>query len=95
MLWEYNSNLVKGTFDYEDYDISILDENGAKHFFTGTIYKSSTRIYFKKTDRNAVLALLRNNDTLKVYLESTKYSISTYLFAINSKGFSSAYSTIQ
>ena len=94
MLWEYGSYLVKGTFDYEDYNITILDDNGTKHYFTGTIYKSGTRVYFDDADRSAVINLMRNNNTLKIYLKSTKYSISTYLFTINTKGFSSAYNQI-
>lgn len=94
MLWEYGRNLVKGTFDYEDYSITILDENDTKHYFTGTIYKSGTRVYFKASDRATVLNLLRNNDSLKIYLKSTKYSISTYLFTIDTRGFSSIYNTI-
>ena len=94
MLWEYGSLLVKGTFDYEYYDITILDENGTKHYFTGTIYKSGTRIYFKDSDRTKIINLLSLNDELSFYIESTKYSISKYLFTINSAGFSEAYSGI-
>ncbi len=94
MMWEYGSYLVKGTFDYEDYKITILDENGTKHYFTGTIYKSGTRIYFDDADRNEVLTLLRKNDTLKIYLQSTKYSISKYLFTIETKGFTTTYNSI-
>ena len=91
MLWEYGSQLVKGTFDYEYYDITILDENGTKHYFTGTIYKSGTRIYFKDADRSKVINLLSRNDELSIYLESTKYSISKYLFTVNCSGFVEAY----
>ena len=94
MLWEYGSHLVKGTFDYENYNVSILDENGTKHSFTGTIYKSGTRIRFDSDDENKIIALLRNNSTLKIYLKSTKYSISTYLFTINTNGFDAMYNSI-
>ena len=95
MMWEYGRNLLKGTFDYENYDITILDEGGAKHYFTGTIYKSGTRVYFKDSDRNTVLNLLRANNELKIYLKSTKYSISTYLFTVDTKGFTEAYNQIK
>ena len=94
MLFEYNRNLVKGTFDYENYDITILDEQGYKHYYTGVLYKSSTRIYFYNEDEAEIISLLKNNDTLKIYLKSTKYSISTYLFTLNSKGFSDIYRSI-
>ncbi len=95
MLWEYGSNLVKGIFDYEKYNITILTENGVKHYFTGTIYEGGTRIYFKSTDRNTIFNLLQSNTALKLYLESTKYSVSTYLFTIDTTGFDAAYHSIQ
>ena len=91
MLWEYGRNIVKGIYDSEDYSITILDENNTKHYFTGTIYKGGTRVYFKDSDRNAVLNLLRNNNELKIYLKTSKYTTSTYLFTIDTKGFSSIY----
>ena len=95
MLWEYGSYLVKGTFDYENYSITILDENGTKHYFTGTITKSGTRVYFKYNDRNAIINLLETNDTIKIYLKSSKYSISTYLFEVDTKGFSEMYKKLK
>ena len=95
MLWEYDRNLVKGIFDHEDYDITILDDADTKHYFTGTIYKGGTRIYFSDRKRNAVLNLFRKNGSLKIHLKSSKYSISTYLFAVTTKGFSAAYREIQ
>ena len=91
MLWEYGSHLVKGTFDSENYAITILDENGTKHYFTGTIYKSGTRIYFKEADKSKIITLLSQNDEVSIYLESTKYSISKYLFTISTAGFVQAY----
>lgn len=94
MLWEYGSHLVKGTFDYENYSVSILDENGTKHSFTGTIYKGNTRIRFGSADESKIIELLRNNSTLKIYLQSTKYSVSSYLFTINTAGFDTMYNSI-
>lgn len=94
MLWEYNSHLVKGIYDYENYSISILDNNGTKHTFTGTIYQGGTRIYFSADDRDSVISLLLNNSEIEIYVKSTKYSISTYLFTINCIGFSEAYSSL-
>lgn len=94
MLWEYGRNLVKGTFDYEDYDITILDEKGTKHYFTGTIYKSGNRIYFEDADRSKVINILKKNDAIKIYIKSTKYSISSYLFTVSTKGFDSTYNSI-
>ena len=95
MMWEYGNHLVKGTFDYENYEITILDQNNKKHSFVGTIYKGGSRIYFKDNDKSRVLNLLRDNATLKIYLKSTKYSVSTYLFSIDTNGFSAAYNSIK
>ena len=95
MMWEYGNYLLKGTFDYENYDITILDEKGTKYYFDGIIYKSGTRVYFDDSDREAVLQLLRNNNTLKIYLKSTKYSISTYLFTVETSGFTETYKSIK
>lgn len=94
LLWEYARNLVKGIYDYEYYQVTILDENETKHTFTGTIYKGDTRIYFKDNDRERVFDLLKNNDSLYIYLVASKYSVSTYLFEIDTKGFSAIYNSI-
>lgn len=95
MLFEYGSHIVKGIFDYEDYSITILDDNGQKHYFTGTIYEGGTRVYFEDSDRTKIINLLNSNDDVKIYVKSTKYSISTYLFTVNTKGFSSTYNSIK
>ena len=94
MLWEYERNLVKGIFDYENYKISILDARGIEHTFTGTIYDGGTRIYFKDADRYKMINLLQNNATLKIHLATTKYTTSTYLFEIETRGFAEAYYAI-
>lgn len=94
MLWEYGSYLVKGIYDSENYSITVLNENGTKHYFTGTIYEGGTRIYFDDDDRNKVVDLLRSNDILQIYIKYTKYSTSTYLFSVNSAGFYQAYNSI-
>ena len=93
MLWEYGSHLVKGIYDYEKYNITILDDNGAKHYFTGTIYDGGTRVYFSSSDRSGVLNLLTQNNSLKIHLKTSKYTVSTYLFTVNCKEFSAIYAS--
>ena len=95
MLWEYGSNLVKGTFDYEDYSITILDTLGTKHYFTGTMYKSGTRVYFNDNDRNKIINILNQEGEIKIHLQSSKYSISTYLFSIETGNFKSAFQELR
>ncbi|MGM9666833.1 MAG: hypothetical protein ACI3XN_02100 [Eubacteriales bacterium] len=95
MLWEYGSQLVKGTFDTNKYDITVLDTMGKKHYFSGTMYKSGTRIYVSSSDKSELLALLKKSGTLKLYVaEDSKYSRSTYLFSIETDGFTSLYMQI-
>ncbi len=94
MMLEYGNILVKGIYDSEDYSITILDDDNVKYYYTGTIYKGGIRIYFKNADEGSVLNLLKNNSQLQFYIKSTKYSISTYLFSINTVGFTAAYESL-
>lgn len=94
-LWEYYQYPVNGLLDYDYYDITILDENGTKHYFKkATLYEGGTLIYFKKSDRDQILDILKTNDTIDIYLQSTRYSGTTYLFTVDTKGFTSIYDTI-
>ena len=93
MLWEYGSHLVKGVYDYENYSITILDDDGVKHYFTGTIYDGGTRVYFSSSARSEVLNLLTQNDSLKIYLKTSKYTVSTYLFTVDCNGFGTIYAS--
>lgn len=94
MLWEYGSHLVKGIFDYENYEITILDTRGTRYTFTGTIYDGGTRIYFRNADRARIVNILKQEGTVKFYLKTTKYSVSTYLFDVDTAGFEEAYAEI-
>ena len=70
MLWEYGSYLVKGVFDYENYDIIILDTRGTRYTFTGTIYDGGTRVYFRDSDRSKIIDILKQEGTIKFYLKT-------------------------
>ena len=94
MLWEYGSYLVKGTYDTNNYSITVLDQNGAKHYLSGTMHKNGTRVYLSSSDREDLLSLLQTSGTLSFYLEFSKYSRSTYLFSVETDGFSSLYSEL-
>ena len=95
MLWEYGSQLVKGIFDYEDYEITVLDDTGNKHYYNGTIYDGGTRIYLDNSDMSDFLKVLRSSKTVSIYLKTSKYSTSTYLFEINNEGFTNVYKSIK
>lgn len=94
MLWEYGSQLVKGTFDLNEYSITVLDQNGRKHYLDGYMYEDSTRIFVSSSDESELLALLKKPGELSFYLKYSKYTSSTYLFTIETAGFSSLYSEI-
>lgn len=91
MLWEYGRSLVKGVYDSTSYSITILDANGTRHNFTGTMTKGNTRVYFKSTDRAKIINILKQEGETMIYLKNSKYTVSTYLFALDTKGFSEAY----
>ena len=94
ILWEYGSRAVKGTFDSEQYSITILDESGAKHTFTGTLYKGNTKILFGSADRTKLTNILSSNNSIQIHMKTSKYTVSTYLFKINTAGFDSIYNSI-
>lgn len=88
-LFEYGYNEVKA-FTNTDYKITILDDNGQKHYTTGTMYKNGDRIYLLDW---TLVNLLQENNQLKIYIqENSKYGVySTYLFSISNGNFDSIY----
>ena len=94
MLWEYGSHLVKGTFDTNNYSITILDQNDTKHYYSGYMYEDGTRIYVNDSYRSELLSYLKKGGEISFYLVYSKYSKSTYSFTISTKGFSSLYSQL-
>lgn len=84
-LFEYGSSVVKGIYSSEQYDITVLDTNNNKHYLTGTIYKGEDRISVKEVDE--IISVLRQQGTISIYMKSSKYSISTYLFSIETSNF--------
>ncbi len=95
MLWEYGSYLVKGVYDTDTYSITVLDENGIKHYFNGVMYEDGTRIYISSAQYTKFRSLLKKPQELSIYLKYSKYTTSTYLFTIETDGFFDLYSEIQ
>ena len=89
-LWEYGSQEVNA-YSTTYYNITILDDNGDKHYTTGTMYKNGERIRLKDW---TLVSLLRQNKKLKVYIqENSSYGYnSTYLFEMESGNFDNEYS---
>lgn len=90
-LWEYGSQEVNA-YSTTNYDITILDENGNKHYTNGTMYKNGDRIYFEDW---TFVSLLQQNEKLKIYIEEdSKYGYkTTYLFEVKKGNFDSEYSS--
>ena len=88
-LWEYGSQEVKA-YSNTNYKITILDDDGNKHYTNGTMYKNGERI--RLTDWTLV-NLLYDNEHLKIYIqENSEYGVnSTYLFSITNGNFNSVY----
>lgn len=88
-LWEYGSNEVNA-YTSTDYEITILDDSGTKHYTSGTMYKNGERIYLSDW---TLVNLLQNNTQLKIYIrENSKYGVnSTYLFSVKNGNFNSVY----
>jgi hypothetical protein len=90
-LWEYGSQLVNA-YSTTYYDITILDDNGRKHYTTGTMYKNGERIFLKD---KTFISLLKKNQKLKVYIEEdSEYGYNTtYLFEVINGNFNTIYSS--
>lgn len=95
ILWEYGSQLVKGTFDTNEYEIIVLDQNNQKHYLSGIMYQGNMRVYVLNSDESELLTLLKKAGKLSFYLENSKYTTSTYLFTIDTTGFSGLYATLK
>lgn len=94
MLLEYGSHLVKGTFDSNPYSITVLDQNGVKHYLDGNMYEDGTRVYLSNSDESELLNLLKKPGEITFHLKYSKYSSSTYLFKVRTDGFASLYSNM-
>lgn len=89
-LWEYGWSEVNA-YSTTYYDIILLDDNGDKHYTTGTMYKNGERIHFADW---TFVTLLQQNQKLKVYIEEDgKYGYnSAYLFEVKNGNFNTVYS---
>ena len=84
-LYEYGSQVVKGIYSSEKYDMTVLDTKNVKHYLTGTIHKGDDRINVEEVDE--MISILKQRGTINIHMKSSKYSISTYLFSIETSNF--------
>ena len=87
LLYEYNSNLVDGMYSTGNvYSISVLDQNGVKHQFTGAMAHNATKLHLYSSYQEKMLELFASPGTLKFYLTFEKYGKSTYSFDVDVTG---------
>lgn len=89
VLYEYSNMRVKG-ITTTNYDITILDDNGVKHYTTGTMYENDDRIRLLDTN---LINLIKSNERIQIHLvENAKYGYpSSYLFSVTRENFTSVY----
>lgn len=87
LLYEYKSSLVDGTYSTGNvYSISVLDQNGVKHQFTGAMAHNATKLHLYSSYQEKMLELFSSPGTLKFYLTFEKYGKSTYSFDVDVTG---------
>ncbi|MBQ7913373.1 MAG: hypothetical protein IJ308_08105 [Clostridia bacterium] len=91
MLWEYSKNLVKCSYSYDEYSITMLDTEKKKHYLNGTMYAGDSRIYLDSSDKSAVINALKKSGTISFYIVYSEYTTSTYLFSVETSNFKSVY----
>jgi len=92
-LWN-GAALTKGVIDVENYTITVSDTNGEKHCLSGTITKGNDQIYVDSEYTEEMLRLLQQKGTIKIYLESPKYTTTAYLFSVETSDFYDLYVTL-
>lgn len=91
VLIEYSQNYVKCSYEYDEYDIVMLDPNGKKHYLKGTMYEGSFRIYVDDEYKSTVLDALKTPGTVSFYIVRSELLTSTYSFSIETSNFSTLY----
>ena len=94
MLWEYSRNLVKCSYSYDEYSITMLDTENKKHYLNGTMYAGGSRIYLDDDDKSTVINALKKSGTVSFYLVYSEYTTSTYLFSVQTSNFKSIYTKL-
>ena len=97
VLAEYESNVVKGVFDINDYEGVLLDKDGNEKKLTGSMEQDSPNLWFTKDSSALVTASLSAGGPVSFYIEEkSDYSSSDYLFTIeDTDGFDEAFAAIQ
>lgn len=96
-LNEYGSQAVKNSSSSGDdtYTITMRDANGNDTRMTGTMYcKGGDRIFIDQPYVNTVLQAMRGSGTISFYIVFDEYSVSTYLFSVETGNFGALYNSV-
>ena len=93
VLLEYGSQKVKA-YSTKDYTIIMLDANNTKYTMYGTMYKNGDRVFISDNYKTQVINALRKSGSISFYLEESEYTLSTYLFTVETSNFSDIYQTL-
>lgn len=94
VLWEYSRNMVKCSYRYDEYSITMLDSSNNKHYISGTMYAGGFRIYIDNSYKSTVLNALQKTGTISFHIVYSEYTTSTYTFSIETSNFNELYSQL-
>lgn len=91
LLWEYGNVRVTGNFFDVDYDLIIKDQSGKKYTAEGYLEEGSNAIYVCPYKGSHFETMLNQQGTIKIFMQEYDNSSTTYLFDVDTTGFSDAY----
>ncbi len=94
ILYEYSQHMVKCSYKYDEFDITMLDSNNQKHYLKGTMYNGGYRIYIDDEYKSVVLNAFKGSGAVRFHIVKTDRLTSTYTFSVDTSNFSSLYKTL-
>lgn len=92
MLLEYGRSIVKNNgSNNEYYDISVRKADGSTITMEGALLAGSDRVTVKDSDVSTFISLLKGDDDFQVFLQSERFTTTTYLFTVSPANFSQIY----
>lgn len=91
MLNEYGSYPVTCSYDYDKYNVIMLDTNKSKRTLKGTIYEDSTLMQFSSSDEKTIISALKKPGEVSFYIEEADRKTTNYLFTIETSNFKDLY----
>ena len=90
-LIEYGRNQVKCSYNYDSYNIIMLDSNKNKRTLDGTMYEGGNAIEFYYGDEQAIISALKGTGEVSFYIEDAERTTTNYLFTVQTSNFKDLY----